>query len=75
LAARLNVSNVTAPLVLNGKLAAQNILHRLRLEVDALKSKNLRAPGLAVIQVGENPASDAYIRQKKKAAEEHGNAH
>jgi len=63
---------VNEVLVLDGKIAAQKIIQKLKQEVDVFPIKGLRVPGLAVIQVGENPASSAYIRQKKKAAEECG---
>lgn len=60
---------MTEPLILDGRKAAEHILLRLKTEVDVLRTQNQRPPGLAVLQIGDNPASEAYIRQKKKAAE------
>lgn len=52
---------------LDGREIAEQLYARIRTEV-ASKS-GARPPGLAVIQVGDNPASAAYIRQKQRAAE------
>lgn len=48
---------------IDGKAIAQSILKGLRIS---------NTPTLAVIQVGDDPASNAYIRQKQKAAEQIG---
>ena len=53
---------------IDGKEIARGILARLSKDITALRV----APTLAVIQVGDNPASLAYIRQKQKAAEKIG---
>ena len=53
---------------IDGKSIAENILNNLHAQVAVLKQKGL-TPTLAVIQVGDDPASTAYIRQKQKAAE------
>ncbi len=53
---------------LDGKLLADNILNSLIPKVESLKSRGI-TPMLTVIQVGDNPASLAYIRQKQKALE------
>ena len=49
--------------------------HKLRADVSsraaALKAKGI-TPGLAVILVGENPASQVYVRNKVKACQESG---
>lgn len=52
---------------IDGKQIAQEILERLRSEVAALSTKGI-LPKLAVILVGDNPASRSYIRQKIKTA-------
>ena len=58
-------------LLMDGKAAAQVVKNRVAQQV-----RNIRAGGndvtLAVVQVGHNPASDMYIRNKKKACEEVG---
>ncbi len=58
--------------IIDGKMIAQQV----RNEVAALVQKRLaagkRAPGLAVVLVGENPASQIYVASKRKACEEVG---
>ncbi len=54
--------------LLDGKALATKILAEVKQKVAALPEK----PGLAVILVGENAASTAYVAQKHKAAEEVG---
>ncbi len=54
---------------IDGKTLADNILDDLAKKVSSLDGK---APTLAVILVGDNPASLAYIKQKQKAAEKIG---
>ncbi len=56
---------------IDGKKIADAILESLVPEVLTLKKKGC-IPALAVIQVGDDPASTAYISQKKKAAERIG---
>lgn len=54
--------------ILYGKDFAALIKEKVRFEIDKLVVK----PGLAVIIVGENPASQVYVRNKHKACEELG---
>lgn len=53
--------------LLNGKELAQKLQQEMTQEVIALKEKGLQ-PGLAVILVGEDPASQVYVRNKERAA-------
>ena len=53
--------------ILDGKATAAAIRAELAEEVSALTPKAGRAPGLAVILVGEDPASQVYVRNKEKA--------
>ena len=57
--------------IFNGKVIAQRIKDRLKNEVRSLKEHNLK-PGLAVVLVGNNPASLVYVKAKGKACEEVG---
>jgi methylenetetrahydrofolate dehydrogenase (NADP+) / methenyltetrahydrofolate cyclohydrolase len=59
------------PLVLDGKAVRDVILESLRPRVERLAAEQ-RAPGLAVVLVGHNPASEIYVRSKVKACEELG---
>ncbi|HBB34184.1 MAG TPA: bifunctional methylenetetrahydrofolate dehydrogenase/methenyltetrahydrofolate cyclohydrolase FolD [Cyanobacteria bacterium UBA8803] len=53
--------------LLDGKALAQRIQSQLKDRVDQLRSTQGRPPGLAVLMVGDNPASAAYVRNKERA--------
>lgn len=55
-------------MILSGKIAAQAIREKIAENVRSLERK----PKLAVVLVGENPASIAYVGQKRKACAEVG---
>ena len=57
---------------IDGKAISAQIRLEIGEECRAFTLKNGYAPGLAVIIVGENPASQVYVRNKKKACEEVG---
>ncbi len=57
--------------IINGKEISTAVKERIKNEVEALKVKGIGV-GLAVILVGENPASKVYVANKKKACEELG---
>lgn len=59
-------------ILLDGKATAAEIRAELKNEAAALLPVIGRAPGLAVILVGEDPASQVYVRNKKRACEEAG---
>ena len=59
-------------MILDGKQIAQTIRAELREEIQALKAQGLRAPKLAVVIVGHNPASETYVANKIKACAEVG---
>ena len=58
--------------ILDGKKHSQEILDKIKEKVDILKNSNKRVPGLAVIIVGNNPASKIYVNSKVKACEKVG---
>ncbi len=58
--------------VLDGKAIAARIRGELKAEVGQLAARHGRAPGLAVILIGEDPASQVYVRNKKRACAEAG---
>lgn len=58
--------------IINGKEVAQNCLEIVSQQVQARKNAGLRAPGLAVILVGEDPASAVYVKNKNTACEKVG---
>ncbi|MDP4622157.1 MAG: bifunctional methylenetetrahydrofolate dehydrogenase/methenyltetrahydrofolate cyclohydrolase FolD [Hydrogenophaga sp.] len=61
---------MTAQLI-DGKALSQHLRNDVRLGVTALKAQNI-TPGLAVVLVGDNPASEVYVRNKVKACEDTG---
>ncbi|MBU7584127.1 MAG: bifunctional methylenetetrahydrofolate dehydrogenase/methenyltetrahydrofolate cyclohydrolase FolD [Nostoc sp. TH1S01] len=57
----------TTAKLLDGKALAAKIHHQLKTQIQELQAKVGRPPGLAVLMVGDNPASAAYVRNKEKA--------
>ena len=57
---------------MDGKILAAKVRAELKQKVDAHKAKTGRVPGLAVVLVGEDPASQVYVRMKDKACDEAG---
>lgn len=53
--------------LLDGKALAEKIYHELAVTITESQPKIGRPPGLAVLMVGDNPASAAYVRNKEKA--------
>ena len=58
--------------LINGKEIAQNLRNELKKEIDDLKKRIGRVPGLAVVQVGNVAASSVYVKAKTKSAKEVG---
>ena len=58
--------------IIDGKGIAKELRAELRQDVDASVDKGNRQPGLAVVLVGSDPASQVYVRNKRKACEEVG---
>ena len=56
--------------IIDGKLVSKTIREEIKSDVEKLKKEYNLTPGLAVILVGENPASCVYVRNKHKACEE-----
>jgi methylenetetrahydrofolate dehydrogenase (NADP+)/methenyltetrahydrofolate cyclohydrolase len=57
--------------IIDGRTIAEKVYVDLRREIAQLKSKGI-TPGLAVVLVGDNPASRAYVRSKDKMSRELG---
>ncbi|HBI22428.1 MAG TPA: bifunctional methylenetetrahydrofolate dehydrogenase/methenyltetrahydrofolate cyclohydrolase FolD [Legionella sp.] len=53
--------------ILDGKYVADKIRTQIRLDVDARVRQGHRAPGLAVILLGDDPASSIYVKSKRNA--------
>ena len=55
--------------IIDGKSSAERLRERIRGETGRLKSAHGLVPGLATVLVGNDPASEVYVRNKGKAAE------
>jgi methylenetetrahydrofolate dehydrogenase (NADP+)/methenyltetrahydrofolate cyclohydrolase len=58
--------------LIDGRAAAQELRSRIAGEVERFRAASGRAPGLATVLVGEDPASGVYVRSKGKATGEAG---
>lgn len=58
--------------IIDGKQIAADLRKCLKSRIDARLAKGLRKPGLAVILVGNDPASEVYVKNKRKGCEEVG---
>lgn len=58
--------------ILDGKSISADIRAAIKAKVETIRSAGGRSPGLAVILVGENPASQVYVRNKSSACAEVG---
>ena len=58
--------------IIDGKKIATELLHNLKIRVDQRLEKGLRKPGLAVILVGNDAASEVYVRNKRKGCDDAG---
>jgi methylenetetrahydrofolate dehydrogenase (NADP+)/methenyltetrahydrofolate cyclohydrolase len=58
--------------IIDGRAVAARIAGDVAAEVERLKARTLTAPGLAVVLVGDNPASRLYVGGKSRKAEELG---
>ncbi len=58
--------------LMDGKALSAKIRESIKSEVDLIKENGEIVPGLAVVLVGNNPASEIYVRNKEKACAEVG---
>ena len=58
--------------IIDGKLISAQIREEIAEKVKDYNAKTGKLPGLAVVIVGENPASQVYVRNKKRACEQVG---
>lgn len=59
-------------MIIDGNKVAETMRAEMRQELIQIKETHGLVPGLAVVLVGENPASQVYVRNKKKACEDIG---
>ena len=58
--------------IIDGKAIAAQVRAKVAKDVEARLAAGLSQPGLATVLVGENPASQVYVRMKQKACEKAG---
>ncbi len=61
----------SGPQIISGTAIAEKVLNELQAEITALKAAG-RTPGLAVVLVGDNPASRSYVRAKDRMCQKIG---
>jgi methylenetetrahydrofolate dehydrogenase (NADP+)/methenyltetrahydrofolate cyclohydrolase len=60
------------PIILDGKLTANSIKEELKIKTEQLHKDKGVSPGLAVLLIGDDPASGVYVRSKEKTSKELG---
>ena len=58
--------------IIDGKQIAAKLRHSVKERVQQRLNKGLKAPGLAVVMIGSDPASEVYVRNKRRGCEETG---
>ena len=58
--------------IIDGKAFAEGLRGRIAQQIAGLKAKHDLVPGLAVVLVGEDPASQVYVASKSRTAKECG---
>ena len=58
--------------IIDGKMVASHIKDKIAAEVKILKNKTGKTPGLAVVLVGDDPASAVYVKNKNKTCKNIG---
>lgn len=62
----------TAAIIMDGKAVGAKVRAEVKRRAAAFMAAHGRAPGLAVVQVGEDPSSSGYVLSKRKGCEEAG---
>jgi hypothetical protein len=68
----METSSASGARVLDGKAVAKSIREEVALGCASLRRSHGVVPGLTVVLVGDDPASQVYVRNKEKAAQEVG---
>jgi methylenetetrahydrofolate dehydrogenase (NADP+)/methenyltetrahydrofolate cyclohydrolase len=58
--------------IIDGKAISEKLLIEVAADVEAMVKKGSPRPGLAAVLVGENPASQQYVKMKRKTCEKYG---
>ena len=65
-------NKIMAAQILDGKIVSQQLIKSIGKKVTKRINNGHKAPGLAVVLVGDNPASEIYVRNKVRACERAG---
>jgi methylenetetrahydrofolate dehydrogenase (NADP+) / methenyltetrahydrofolate cyclohydrolase len=71
-AAATTKTTTDGPVIIDGKAVAAKIRQSVDVQARDYANRFGRRPGLAVVQVGEDPASSIYVRNKRKSCQETG---
>lgn len=69
LARGLGVEEESKSKIIDGRAVAKNLKEEVKKEVAELKEKHNCSPSLVAVQVGENPASESYLKSQKRGCE------
>jgi methylenetetrahydrofolate dehydrogenase (NADP+)/methenyltetrahydrofolate cyclohydrolase len=70
---RTGIQSISMPAqLIDGKKIAGDIRREIRQQIDARTAQGIARPGLAVVLVGSDPASQIYVRNKRRGCEEAG---
>jgi 5,10-methylene-tetrahydrofolate dehydrogenase/methenyl tetrahydrofolate cyclohydrolase len=58
--------------IIDGKAISEKLLCEIAADVETMVKQGLPRPGLAAVLVGENPASQQYVKMKRKTCEKNG---
>jgi len=58
--------------IIDGKAVSQSVKDKVREGIDQRLAMGKRAPGLAVVMIGNDPASEVYVNHKRRACQEVG---
>jgi methylenetetrahydrofolate dehydrogenase (NADP+)/methenyltetrahydrofolate cyclohydrolase len=72
MATSIDAKTAASARIIDGKAIAAEVRRDVRRASDRLAERGLRRPGLAVILVGDDPASQIYVRNKRMACDECG---
>lgn len=59
-------------ILLDGRALSKEIKQEIKVEVDAIRNKGGNIPHLAAVIVGDNPASESYVKNKVKSSDQVG---
>lgn len=68
----LNIGRHMTAQIIDGKKIAESIKNEVKKRTDERKENQKKQPGIAVILIGDNPASDVYVNHKIKSCAQTG---